>query len=75
MIGAMMVLPVVESRKRDGAIQSRRLESGGPKTLGTRGRWWEISWVASYDSHGSCRQVGEQWQGCVFIARSGEPIP
>jgi len=53
----MMVLPVVEFRKRDGAIQSRRLESDGPKTLRGRGRRWgnEVAGIVSGDYHGRGR--------------------
>lgn len=61
MIGTVIILPVIELRKRDGTVQSRRLKSGGLETLGAGGPRWgnEIAGIVSGDYHGGW--VVEGW--------------
>ena len=57
----MMIMPVIELRKRDGTIQIRWFKSGGLEPLGARRSRWrdEIVGFVSGDYHG--RRVGEEW--------------
>lgn len=61
MIGTVIVLPVIELRKRDGTVQGRWCKSEGLETLGAGGPRWgdEIAGVVSGDYHD--RRVGEGW--------------
>ena len=70
----MVILPIIELRKWDGAVQSRWFKNGGLETLGARGCWWgnEIAGIVSGGYHGCVAASGNR--AAPFI-QSGVPIP